>query len=133
MFKKINEDFIKDGGRRIKEADFKKVMGRAARISSKFASVKKLSGYFDDIKALIEMVKDYASGSYRRTPYRSMAIVVFTLLYLSNPFDIIPDFIPFLGLADDVAVISLCLSMIGKDLDAYRKWKSGDSEKTAGS
>jgi len=127
MARKINAEFIKKGAARIKEADFIKVVKRSAKITGKFGKNKSFVTYFEDVKLLIEMVKDYKSGAYRQVPYWAVTAVVFTLLYLSNPFDIIPDFIPILGLTDDIAIISVCLILIERELKAYREWKTGNS------
>ncbi len=56
-------------------------------------------------------------------PWWVIAAIVFTLLYVLNPFDLIPDAIPFLGQLDDVAVMIICLKMIDSEVQKYRKWK----------
>jgi uncharacterized membrane protein YkvA (DUF1232 family) len=45
------------------------------------------------------------------------------LLYVLNPFDLVPDALPLLGLLDDAAVVSACLSLVEQDLRDYRDWK----------
>jgi uncharacterized membrane protein YkvA (DUF1232 family) len=47
----------------------------------------------------------------------------FTLLYVFNPFDLVPDFLPLLGEVDDAAIISACLLVIEGDLNKYRTWR----------
>lgn len=42
-----------------------------------------------------------------RTPRKFKWLVWVMFLYLIYPFDIIPDFIPFLGQLDDLAVVML--------------------------
>ncbi|MDY0248386.1 MAG: DUF1232 domain-containing protein, partial [Methanosarcina mazei] len=37
--------------------------------------------------------------------------------------DFIPDLIPLLGFADDIALIVFAFSLIKEDLDNYRAWK----------
>jgi len=39
------------------------------------------------------------------TPWIAKAILIVVLLYAANPIDIIPDFIPFLGMLDDIVII----------------------------
>lgn len=53
----------------------------------------------------------------------TIGAVVTTLLYVLNPVDIVPDFIPFFGLLDDAAVVSACLFLVEKDLNIYKNWK----------
>ena len=80
-----------------------------------------LEGVWQDIKLLYGMISDVVTGRYK-LPYRTIAAIAFTLLYFVNPFDLIPDMIPFVGYMDDAFVVSLCLKFIGTDLEKYRKW-----------
>ncbi|MBI4338014.1 MAG: DUF1232 domain-containing protein [Chloroflexi bacterium] len=41
----------------------------------------------------------------RRVPWYIKLVPVLLVLYLANPIDLIPDFIPVLGYLDDVAVV----------------------------
>jgi uncharacterized membrane protein YkvA (DUF1232 family) len=52
-----------------------------------------------------------------------MILVVASVLYFLNPFDIIPDFIPFLGLLDDVTIISFVGAAITKDIEKFIDWE----------
>jgi uncharacterized membrane protein YkvA (DUF1232 family) len=49
-----------------------------------------------------------------RVPLLIKAIPVALLVYLANPFDLVPDFIPVLGYLDDVAVALLALVAVIK-------------------
>jgi uncharacterized membrane protein YkvA (DUF1232 family) len=71
----------------------------------------------------LAIVKDYIRGNYRKIPRWSVAAMVFTLLYVLNPFDIIPDFITLIGYIDDAAVVTGCLYLVEQDLKEYKEWK----------
>lgn len=47
-----------------------------------------------------------------QTPLYLKAATLFVAFYLVNPFDILPDFIPVLGWADDIVLIPLMVSWI---------------------
>ncbi len=40
------------------------------------------------------------------TPWTAKAILIAVLLYAANPIDLIPDFIPFFGMLDDIVIIA---------------------------
>ena len=84
-----------------------------------------LEKFWEDIKILYAMLSDSVKGRYK-VPLRTLGAVVFTLLYFVNPFDVIPDLIPFIGYIDDAFVLSLCIKFIGTDLEEYRIWKEGE-------
>lgn len=120
---KINEDFIRGGASKINDDDFKKVFDRADDIKEKFESAGPLGRFIADVKLLISIVKDYYNGSYREIPYWAITAIVFALLYVLNPIDLIPDFIPVVGYVDDAAVVALCLLMVEQELHKYKNWK----------
>jgi uncharacterized membrane protein YkvA (DUF1232 family) len=82
-----------------------------------------MQGLKDDAAALIRMVREAAAGRYRRVPKRAVIAAVAALVYFLDPLDLIPDFIPVLGLADDAAVLAWVLHQIRRDLVAYREWE----------
>lgn len=84
-----------------------------------------LSDLWEDIKTMMDMVGGWTSGEYKGVPVATMASVVAALFYVFLPIDVIPDFIPVLGLADDAAVVGLCLKAVKHDLDKFRNWKKG--------
>ena len=114
---------VRKGAARIKDADFKKVLERSAAIESKFAHAKPLNRFFEDFKLLLAIVSDYRKGIYRKIPRWSIAVIVFALLYVLNPFDIIADFIAVIGFLDDAAVVAGCLLLVERDLNEYKEWK----------
>jgi uncharacterized membrane protein YkvA (DUF1232 family) len=56
-------------------------------------------------------------------PYRTVAVIAAALLYVLNPFDLIPDAIPGVGLLDDATVVGFALAMVEQDLEDYKAWK----------
>jgi len=85
-----------------------------------------LYGLLVNLKLIVPLIKDYVTGKYRQTPFLSIVGILFTLLYVINPFDIIPDYLIGIGQIDDAAVLGICLFLLEKDLAKYRKWKTGE-------
>ena len=121
----INTDYIQKEAGKISDQDLKKVISQAEELKRK-ANSSTLSKYLEDIKLLFSMIKDYITGRYRAIPWWVIASAAFALIYIINPIDLLPDVIPVIGLLDDAAVLSLCLAMIGLQLDKYREWKTAN-------
>lgn len=84
---------------------------------------KALFSIFQDVKDMWLMLKDYWTKKYTTLPFSAISAIVVGLLYLVSPFDVIFDFIPFVGYIDDLFVLTLALKIIDQDLEKYRVWK----------
>jgi uncharacterized membrane protein YkvA (DUF1232 family) len=125
MLNKPNEEFVKEGAQNVTEKDVEKVINKSEEIKKKFSAKGPLARFIEDGQLLIAIVKDYWSGAYRQIPYGAIASIVFTLIYVLNPFDLVPDMLPFIGQLDDVAVMGACLILVEQDLRKYKDWKQG--------
>ena len=123
MLEKSSEEFVKEGAEKITEKDVQKVVTRSEDIRKKFLTHGPLSRFIEDGKLLIGIVRDYFAGNYRQIPYGVIASIVFSLIYVLNPLDLVPDVLPIIGQVDDVAVLGACLMMVEQDLHKYRTWK----------
>ena len=124
--KREAEEILRENASRISKEDIKEVLEKQEEIESRFKGP--LKRFLRDAKELLSLLKDYASGEYRRAPFFTVAAITAALLYVLNPFDLIPDFIPVVGQVDDALVVSLCLYLIEKDLKRYREWKEQKDE-----
>lgn len=121
--KGINEEFIRRSAESIGDEDIQEVLEKADDIKQKIISSAPLKKFVKDASTLLSLVKDCWSGAYRQIPVWVIGAVVFALLYVLSPIDMIPDFIPVIGLVDDAAVLALCLSLIEKDIQKYQLWR----------
>ena len=122
-FKGINAAFINKGAAGIGDDDVRRVVDRARDISQKVFGSDLLRRFYEDVVLLVAMTRDYWNGAYRKIPWWVISSVVFALLYVLNPFDLIPDILPVIGLTDDAALLALCLTMTEKDILKYQDWK----------
>jgi uncharacterized membrane protein YkvA (DUF1232 family) len=97
---------------------------KAQKLCEKLANLPVVGRYFRDIPTLCQIICDYVTGKYKECPLATIIAVTVALLYLVNPFDLVPDAIPMLGVADDIAAITLVLEAARNDLESYRKWKA---------
>jgi len=122
--KKITPEFVKAGASKITEVDLAKAVEKGDEIWGKVTSHGPLAKFIEDIKLLIDLISDYYTGKYKSIPWWALSAIVFTLLYVLNPFDLIPDFIPIIGYVDDAAVVGICLRLCHEELQRYKASKS---------
>jgi len=119
----LDEDYVEEGARDITETDLETVVEEADAIEERFRSYGPLRRLLEDGQLLLGLVRDVRAGRYRRIPLWSLSAAAFALLYVLNPFDVIPDALPVLGVLDDAAVVSACFTLLEQDLQDYRAWR----------
>ena len=120
---RIDPGFLDVGAADVTDRDVQRVVQEADAIESRFHRDGPLERLLDDGRLLLRLVQDAWNGSYRRVPRWTLSAAVFTLLYVLNPLDLVPDAIPVVGALDDAAVVSLALLLMEQDLLAYRTWR----------
>ena len=124
----IDEEYVSDSIIQIKEDDVDVVMDKQEEISSKIVNAGVLEKYSELGKVMLGMLTDYRKGIYSKVPWFTIATIAFGFLYILNPFDIVPDFIPLIGYIDDLAVFTFGLRFIETDLHNYLDWKLESQE-----
>jgi uncharacterized membrane protein YkvA (DUF1232 family) len=92
-----------------------------SRMEKKTFSV---STWKSKISLLARMIKAYALGQYRSLPMKSMLVVVAAVVYFMNPLDLIPDWIPGLGMTDDVGILAWVYQTLASEVDKFRLWET---------
>lgn len=123
----IDEDYVSGEITKIDGDDVDVVMENEEEIEEKISSANFLKKYTELAKVMYGMLKDYRSGVYSNVPWFTIAAIAFTFLYVLNPFDLIPDFIPGIGYVDDFAVFTFALRFMESDLHNYLDWKLDES------
>lgn len=131
--KDLDEDFVKAEITKIDDDDVKLTMDNQEEISEKIVNSNMLQKYSELGKVMFGMLKDYRKGVYNKVPWFTIATIAFALLYILNPLDIVPDFIPGFGYIDDLAVLTFGLRFIESDIHNYLDWKleHGDTTQDA--
>ena len=78
----------------------------------------------ETLQSLFRLIKMSASGEYTGVPGTTVAAAVAVLIYFLSPIDLIPDFIPVIGLLDDMALLAWFSTSIKHELDKFHNWES---------
>ena len=103
----------KEFGKILDENEFWEKVEKAAPV---------LKRILKDQKDLYALFVDSIKGRYKLHPAIT-GIIGGGLLYFIVPLDLIPDYIPIVGLLDDFAVLSAIINSLQGELADYRKFK----------
>jgi len=70
------------------------------------------------------MFRDLFARRYRQFPAATVVGGILGLAYLINPFDLIPDILPLVGIVDDTLIVGIFLTLLGRDVKKYLLWKT---------
>lgn len=77
----------------------------------------------EDIRIYVLMLRDYLYKEYTDISKKSLALILFGVLYTVSPIDLIPDSLGLIGLVDDAAVWKLVTKNLDDEVDKYKEWR----------
>lgn len=101
-----------------------------AKISQTNWKDVKATGMKEKISLFMRMANAYVAGKYRVIPWKAMALLLVALIYFLNPFDFLPDFVPVLGLGDDVAVLMWVYQVVAAEVKRFLDWEKAQLSAT---
>ena len=103
--------------------DPSKITGLLGQVTQKLKEMPALSQMVTDIPVLVSMLKGYVTREYTQVSPKVVAVIIGAFLYIVRKEDLVPDNIPIVGMADDVAVVGLAVKMCQPEIEAYKAWK----------
>lgn len=103
--------------------DFGSVLDSAAFWKKVENASPVLKQILENLKSLYGLFVDSVKGNYNLHPAIT-GIIGGGLLYFIIPLDVIPDYLPIVGLLDDYVVLSMIINSLQEELAAYRSWKN---------
>jgi len=94
------------------------------QLEEKLKSVPAVGGLLADIPLMVAMVKAWITQEYKEVSPKVIACLVGAVIYTIKKKDIIPDNIPVVGYADDLAVLGLALKLSEPELKAFSQWRA---------
>jgi serine/threonine protein kinase len=101
------------------QALFEKAAKKTAAVSKK--PFKRNWAY---LHTMLRLIRAYYRGEYDQVSNDALVWIIAALNYLVDPFDLIPDNTPFLGLVDDAHVVELVTDKTRRTLDAFMTWET---------
>jgi len=95
----------------------------------KLALIPKIGGRASDIAVMISLIRAYAKKQYTDVSVTTILLAIAVLIYVVNPFDIIPDYIIGAGQLDDAAALMLVLQAVHMDLNKYKQWQKDNGKR----
>lgn len=82
---------------------------------------------WETLQTMFRLIKASMSGEYTGVPGTTVAAAVAVLIYFLSPIDLIPDFIPVLGLLDDVALVAWFSTTLKGEMDKFQEWENSSA------
>lgn len=76
----------------------------------------------------LRLLQDHATGQCPQIPYYTVCLLAVAALYFVDPLDVIPDWIPIVGTADDALVYELAFALARPGVERYCTWKGISTE-----
>jgi uncharacterized membrane protein YkvA (DUF1232 family) len=78
----------------------------------------------DKINVTFRMLKFYFKGEYKSLSWNMLLKILAGIIYFVFLIDFVPDFLPVIGLADDVLVLTWVINSIGDELNKFELWEA---------
>ncbi len=109
------EDLIKDSG---------KLEALLQQFESKVKELPVAGDALSRVPLMISMIRSYITGEYTSVSPKVIVTLVAAMIYLLKGKDLIPDKLPVVGYADDLAVFAAAFMLDEPELSAYSQWRT---------
>ncbi|TDQ18406.1 uncharacterized membrane protein YkvA (DUF1232 family) [Algoriphagus boseongensis] len=82
----------------------------------------KVQKFLKPIQIFIRMIKAHFRGEHK-IAFSTLGLIVLALVYFLSPIDLIPDFLGFLGFADDLSVVMAIYAKVRDEVESFLEWE----------
>ena len=83
----------------------------------------KHKGFISKIPVIIRMMKSATRKGGYKPHLKDVFLPALVLVYLISPIDIIPDWIPVIGVLDDLALLTFAIPLLVKEAEKFIAWE----------
>lgn len=124
-------DFVHRGAAKITPQILRGVYKKLPLLKVEFAQIHapKFPHLVSQLQFLANVLEDFAENKADELPYVAVASAVYAIIYAQRQWDLIPDNVPDIGMADDSGVVRVVLIEHEKSLSRYAekigmKWRA---------
>jgi uncharacterized membrane protein YkvA (DUF1232 family) len=124
-------DFLHRGAAKITPRILRGVHKKLPLLKVEFAQIHapKFPHLVSQLQFLANVIEDFAENKADDLPYTTVAAACYAIIYAQRQWDLIPDNMPDIGMADDSGVVRVVLIENEKTLSSYAekigmKWRA---------
>ncbi|MFD2034596.1 YkvA family protein [Belliella marina] len=104
------------------EGKLKVLLYKSAEKIRNFSQNPNVQKAIEPILIFKRMIYAHKNGTHKLSA-KTLGLLVLGLLYFVLPIDIIPDFLPIIGFADDVSVVIAIFNVLKNEIEDFLAWE----------
>ena len=106
--------------KKVSKSDVQQALEKAEPVLKKLANstVEKVRVIGKQATLVFEMLKGWWKGEIE-LPWKTVAAMTVSLLYLASPIDMLPDFFPLSGYFDDLFIAAVAMELVQDELKDF--------------
>jgi len=82
------------------------------------------AGMWCYLQTMLRLVRAYYRGEYRNVKLANLVLIIAAIIYVLDPWDLIPDWIPGLGFVDDATILAFAVQKTRETLNDFTSWET---------
>jgi uncharacterized membrane protein YkvA (DUF1232 family) len=87
-------------------------------------------GVGERVRAVPRLVTATLRGRYHGTTKGRLGLLALAVVYVVSPVDVLPDFLPLIGIADDAMVVAWLAGALLSETGDFLDWERGGARKS---
>ena len=76
------------------------------------------------LQTMLRLIRAFYRGEYRDVRIANLVLIIGAIIYVLDPWDLIPDWIPGLGYLDDATVLAFAIQKTRETLADFTAWET---------